>query len=70
MTTFIYMFKPKRARLVDEASAEEEARPEEHMAYLQRALEEGMLFLAGPCPDGEFGVASYGPPLCKWRWSP
>ena len=56
MPTFIYVLKPKRARLIDDASAEDEERLEEHFEYLQRALEQGMLILAGPCLDGEFGV--------------
>ena len=29
------------------------------MEYLQRALEEGKLILAGPCVDGDFGVVVF-----------
>jgi len=56
LPTFIYVLEPKRASLIDDASAEEEARLGEHFEYLQRALEEGNLILSGPCLDGEFGV--------------
>ena len=59
MPTFIYVLKPKRASLIDDASAEEERRLGDHFEYLQRALEQGMLILAGPCLDGEFGVVVF-----------
>lgn len=59
MSTFIYLLRPKRPNLVDDASPEEESRLSEHAEYLQRALEEGKLILAGPCVDGEFGVVVF-----------
>ena len=62
MPTFIYVLKPRRASLIDDASAEEEKRLGEHFEYLQRALKEGRLILAGPCLDGEFGVVVFGAP--------
>jgi uncharacterized protein YciI len=62
LPTFIYVLRPKRASLIDDASAEEEERLGEHFEYLQRALEEGMLILAGPCLDGEFGVVVFRAP--------
>jgi len=62
LPTFIYVLKPQRLSLVDDASAEEEERLGEHFEYLQRALEEGMLILAGPCLDGEFGVVVFRAP--------
>jgi uncharacterized protein YciI len=62
LLSFIYVLKPKRASLIDDASAEEEQTLGEHFAYLQRALEQGQLILAGPCLDGEFGVVVFRAP--------
>ena len=59
LPTFIYLLRPKRPSLIDETSAEEESRLSEHSEYLQRALTEGKLILAGPCVDGEFGVVVF-----------
>lgn len=59
MPTFIYMLRTKGRNYIDEATPEEEARLSEHFEYLQRALEEGRLVLAGPCEDGEFGVVIF-----------
>jgi len=61
LPTFIYMLRPKSRSLIDETTPEEEARLGEHFAYLERALEDGKLILAGPCLDGEFGVVLFGP---------
>ena len=59
MPTFICMLHPKSRSLTDESTPEEEARFGEHFEYLERALEEGKLILAGPCLDGEFGVVLF-----------
>jgi len=59
LPTFIYMLRPKSRSLIDETTPEEEARLGEHFAYLERALEDGKLILAGPCLDGEFGVVVF-----------
>jgi len=59
LSTFIYMLRPKRRSLIDETTPEEEARLGEHFEYLERALEDGKLILAGPCLDGEFGVVVF-----------
>jgi len=56
LPTFIYMLRPKSRSLIDETTPEEEARLGEHFEYLERALVDGKLILAGPCLDGEFGV--------------
>jgi uncharacterized protein YciI len=53
------MLRPQRCSLIDETTAEEEARLGEHFDYLERALEDGKLILAGPCLDGEFGVVLF-----------
>ena len=59
MPTFIYMLRPRSRSLIDETTPEEEARLGEHFDYLERALEDGKLILAGPCLDGEFGVVLF-----------
>jgi uncharacterized protein YciI len=59
LPTFIYMLRPKSRSLIDEATPEEEARLGEHLDYLERAVEDGRLILAGPCLDGEFGVVIF-----------
>jgi uncharacterized protein YciI len=59
LLSFIYVLRPKRPSLIDDASLEEESRLREHFEYLQRSLEEGKLILAGPCLDGEFGVVVF-----------
>jgi uncharacterized protein YciI len=59
LPTFIYMLRPTSRRLIDETTADEEARLGEHFEYLERALEEGKLILTGPCLDGEFGVVLF-----------
>jgi len=53
------MLRPKSRSLIDETTPEEEARLGEHFAYLERALEDGKLILAGPCVDGEFGIVVF-----------
>lgn len=58
-STFIYVLRPCRSGLIDEATPEEEATLSEHFEYLERSLEEGRLILAGPCLDGEFGVVVF-----------
>ena len=59
MPTFIYMLRPKSRSLIDETTPQEEARLGEHFEYLQNALAEGKLILAGPCVDGEFGIVVF-----------
>jgi len=59
MPTFIYVLRTKGRNLIDEATPEEEARLGEHLDYLNRALEDGKLILAGPCLDGDFGIVVF-----------
>lgn len=56
MRTFAYLLKVHRPGLIDDASPEEEQLLSTHFQYLQRALSEGTLVLAGPCEDGAFGI--------------
>jgi uncharacterized protein YciI len=53
------MLRPKSPSLIDETTLEQEARLGEHFEYLERALEDGKLILAGPCLDGEFGIVVF-----------
>jgi uncharacterized protein YciI len=59
LPTFIYVLRAEGRNLIDETTPEEEARLGEHFDYLERALEDGKLILAGPCLDGEFGVVLF-----------
>lgn len=58
-STYLYVLRPCRRGLIDDATPEEEATLSEHFEYLRRSLEEGRLLLAGPCLDGEFGVVVF-----------
>ncbi|MGB3906439.1 MAG: YciI family protein [Anaerolineae bacterium] len=59
LPTFVYLLKPNRATLIRDASRGEEATLGEHFEYLQTALSEGRLILAGPCEDREFGIVIF-----------
>jgi uncharacterized protein YciI len=59
MPSFIYVLHTKGRDVIDKTTSEEEARLGEHFEYLQRALEDGKLILAGPCEDGEFGIVVF-----------
>ncbi len=58
-STFLYVLRPCRPELIDDATPEEESRLEEHFDYVQEALDGGKLILAGPCLTGEFGIVVY-----------
>jgi len=53
------LLRPVRSNFIESISGEEEVILEEHFHYLERALEEGRLILAGPCLDGVFGVVIF-----------
>jgi len=59
MPTFIYVLRTKGRNYIDEATPQEEATLGEHFEYLQRALNDEKLILAGPCEDGEFGIVVF-----------
>ncbi len=59
MRTFVYLLRPNRPSVVDDASPKEESTLGEHFEYLQEALSGGRLILAGPCEDGEFGIVIF-----------
>jgi uncharacterized protein YciI len=57
--TFIYVVRPKRAGMIENPTPDEESRLAEHFDYLESALREGRLILAGPCLDGGFGIVIF-----------
>jgi uncharacterized protein YciI len=59
LPAFLYVLRPKRPSLVEDMSPEEELVLDEHFEYLQRALAEGRLVLAGRCSDAEFGIVVF-----------
>ena len=59
MPTFVYVLKPHHSSLIEEMSPAEELVASQHFEYLQRALGERRLVLAGPCLDGEFGIVVF-----------
>lgn len=65
MEHYIYLLRPIRPELIDHATAEEEAVLEEHFRYLQAALSDGRLLLAGPCLDGAFGIVVFRAPSAE-----
>ncbi len=65
MEHHIYLLRPVRPELIDHATAEEEAVLDEHFRYLQAALRDGHLLLAGPCLDGAFGIVVFRAPSAE-----
>lgn len=59
MSCFIYLLRPMRSNFIESITREEEVLLGEHFDYLEKALEEGRLILAGPCLDGVFGVVIF-----------
>jgi uncharacterized protein YciI len=59
MSYFIYLLRPVRSNFFESISGEEEVILEEHFHYLEEALENGRLILAGPCLDGVFGIVIF-----------
>lgn len=57
--TYIYQNRLTNMSKFGHFSAEEERVMSEHFAYLQRALRDGQLILAGPCVDAAFGIVIY-----------
>ena len=56
MKTYIYKIAPTRAEFATSWTPVEEKGMAEHFAYLKNLLENGNLFLAGPCTDAAFGI--------------
>lgn len=59
MSYFVYLLRPVRSNFIESITREEEVILDEHFDYLEKALEEGRLILAGACLDGTFGVVIF-----------
>ena len=57
--TFIYVLKACQPDLISNTTPEEEEILETHFEYLKKNLDEGILILAGPCLDREFGIVIF-----------
>jgi uncharacterized protein YciI len=58
-STFAYVLRLIRRESFGNLSSQEEKIVDEHFEYLKKKLNEGKLILAGPCLDGEFGIAIF-----------
>jgi uncharacterized protein YciI len=56
MPDFIYLIHPYRHAFFENPTPEETAVMDEHVQYLKKAVEAGVVLLAGPCLDETFGV--------------
>ncbi len=59
MATYIYKIVPVDPDQALNPSPETAEIISNHFAYLKEALENGKLFLAGPCVDAAFGIAIF-----------
>ncbi len=59
MECYVYLLRPSHPGLVDHPTPDEEAVLGAHFGYLQAALQDGRLLLAGPCTDGAFGIVVF-----------
>ena len=56
MPAYIYLIHPFRHEFFTSPTPQEDAVMDAHYAYLKRAMNEGIVLLAGPCLDETFGV--------------
>ena len=59
MPEYIYLIHPLRHEFFENPMPQEEAAMEAHYQYLQKATEQGVVLLAGPCLDETFGVVVF-----------
>lgn len=59
METYIYKIVPVDRDQALNPSPEIMEAMSQHFAYLKQALENGKLFLAGPCTNAAFGIAIF-----------
>jgi uncharacterized protein YciI len=59
MAEFIYLIHPLRHEFFENPTPLEEEAVEAHFQYLQQAVDEGIVLLAGPCLDETFGVVIF-----------
>jgi uncharacterized protein YciI len=56
---YIYLTHPLREGFFEDPTAEEKALLAAHFNYLDSALQEGQVVLAGPCQDRTFGLVVF-----------
>jgi uncharacterized protein YciI len=56
MPEYIYLIHPFRHEFFESPTPQEDAVMDAHYDYLKRAMNEGIVLLAGPCLDETFGV--------------
>ncbi len=56
MLEYIYIIHPVREGFFEAPTSLEVAAMKEHYQYLQKAVDEGIVLLAGPCLDDTFGI--------------
>lgn len=59
MPDYIYLIHPYRHGFFDAPTLEEAAIMDEHFAYLKKAVDAGIVMLAGPCTDDTFGLVIF-----------
>ena len=57
MPHYLIMYRPPREGFAENATPEETAIIERHVAFLQKMEDEGRLILAGRIEDARFGIA-------------
>jgi uncharacterized protein YciI len=58
-STYVYVLNLIDRNKFERMSSEEEMVMSEHFERLKRALADGVLVLAGPCLDGDFGIVVF-----------
>ncbi|MBM3153082.1 MAG: hypothetical protein FJZ96_12925 [Chloroflexi bacterium] len=59
MPEYNYLIHPYRHEFFDNPTPDETSAMQAHFEYLQQALKEGILVLAGPCLDETFGLVVF-----------
>ena len=59
MPHYIYLIHPLREAFFEQPTPAEETAMQAHFEYLERATEEGVVLLAGPCLDETFGLVVF-----------
>jgi len=59
MSEYLYLIHPFRHGFFEAPTPEEESILTEHLAYLKKAAEGGIVLLAGPCLDETFGLVVF-----------
>jgi len=59
MSEYLYLIHPYHDSFFTNPSPEEDALMDAHFQYLNKAAEEGLVLLAGPCLDETFGLVIF-----------